>query len=86
MVWPLKASGRFCKIQPNRPAKVVVNRNRPKLVVDITQTFGTKLAALRCFKSQWVTMITLLWSVYLRAIKNGLFNGCLFAEKFYKIK
>ena len=63
----------------------VKNRHRPKLVVDITKTFPTKLTALKCFKSQWMTMITLLWSVYARAIINGFFNRCLFAETFYKI-
>ena len=64
----------------------IKDRNRPKLIIDITKTFSTKLRALKCFESQWMAMITLLWSVYLKAIKNGLFNGYLFAEKFYKVK
>jgi LmbE family N-acetylglucosaminyl deacetylase len=61
-------------------------RDQPKLYVDITDTFKTKLSALRCFESQKIAMITLLWSVYLRAIINGLHNHCKYAERFYKIR
>ncbi|PIN68851.1 hypothetical protein COV93_07740 [Candidatus Woesearchaeota archaeon CG11_big_fil_rev_8_21_14_0_20_43_8] len=67
------------------PVKIK-NRKRPKLVVDITKTFRIKLAALRCFRSQWLTMFTLLWSVYVRALKEGIMNGHLLAETFHKVK
>ncbi|MBI3034476.1 PIG-L family deacetylase [Candidatus Woesearchaeota archaeon] len=61
-------------------------RNEPKMYVNITDTFSLKIKALKCFKSQWVTMISLLWSVYLRALMNGLDAGCKYAERFYKIR
>ncbi len=61
-------------------------RNVPKLYVDITKTFRKKTKALKCFESQWLSMLSLLWSVYYRAIKHGLKAHCLFAEVFHKIR
>lgn len=61
-------------------------RTEPKMYVDITDTFKLKLKALRCFRSQWMTKILLLWSVYFRAIINGLDARCKYAERFYKIR
>ncbi len=61
-------------------------RNQPKMYVDITQTFEKKIDALKCFRSQWMAMITLLWSIYFRALLNGLEAGCKYAERFYKIR
>ncbi len=61
-------------------------RSEPKMYVDITGTFRIKLKALRCFRSQWMTMAFLLWSVYFRAIINGLDARCKYAERFYKIR
>jgi LmbE family N-acetylglucosaminyl deacetylase len=58
----------------------------PKLVVDISNTFKTKLRALKCFKSQKVALFSLLWSVYYRAILIGLKHQCQFAESFHKIR
>jgi len=58
----------------------------PKLYVDISKTFGKKLEALKCFKSQKVSMISLLWSVYLRAVTHGIENRTRFAEVFYKVR
>ncbi|RJQ17175.1 PIG-L family deacetylase [Candidatus Woesearchaeota archaeon] len=60
--------------------------NLPKLVVDISETFKTKRKALRCFQSQTMTMITLLWSVYAKAFFHGLQNNTKWAEVFYKIR
>ncbi len=62
------------------------DRDLPKLVVDITDTFKIKIKALRCFKSQWVSMVSLLWSVYYKALKLGLQNKVKYAEVFWKIK
>ncbi|MCX8147135.1 MAG: PIG-L family deacetylase [Candidatus Woesearchaeota archaeon] len=67
------------------PVKIK-ERNIPALYVDINKTFHKKIEALRCFKSQWMSMISLLWSVYYRAIKNGLKANCRYAEVFYKIR
>ncbi|MBR9690749.1 hypothetical protein GOV08_03630 [Candidatus Woesearchaeota archaeon] len=61
-------------------------RKNPKMVVDISKTFKIKLKALKCFKSQIVALITLLGSVYVKAIKHGLLNRHTFAEVFYKIR
>ena len=38
----------------------------------------TKLSALRCFKSQWISMVLLIWSVYFRAIVSGRQAKCRF--------
>ena len=63
----------------------IKDRNLPKMYVDISDTFKTKIRALKCFKSHKATMVSLLWSVYFRAVKNGLRNKCRFAEVFYKL-
>ena len=61
-------------------------RRNPQLVVDISKTFKVKTRAFSYFKSQKLTAIMLLWSVYAKAIKNGIFHGYRFAEVFYKIR
>lgn len=61
------------------------SRDLPKLYVDVTDTFHLKIKALKCFKSQWIAMITLLWSVYFRAILTGMDANCKYAERFHKI-
>lgn len=61
-------------------------RNSPKLVVDISKTFSKKLKALRIFKSQQLTMMSIGWSVYTRAFINGFKNQVQFAEVFNKIR
>jgi LmbE family N-acetylglucosaminyl deacetylase len=64
----------------------IKERNLPKLYIDISKTFSKKIAALKCFESQWMSMISLLWSVYYRAIRNGIKARCMFAEVFYRIR
>lgn len=64
----------------------IAKRGAPKLYVDISKTFNVKIKALKCFKSQYLAMIALLWSVYWRAIKNGKFARTKYAEVFYKIR
>ncbi len=61
-------------------------RNAPKLVVDITKTFKQKVRAFRVHKSQKLTIMILMWSLYLKAIINGMNNGVKYAEVFYKIR
>jgi len=58
----------------------------PRLVVDITTTFHKKLKAIEAHKSQKVTMISIGWTVYLKAIINGWNNNCRYAEVFDKIE
>lgn len=64
----------------------VRERELPKLVVDITKTMEAKVNALKIHESQLVTLLTMLPSVYVRAIINGLAYGYLYAEKFTKMK
>jgi len=61
-------------------------RKNPRLIVDIGNTFKIKIKALSHFKSQKLTMLVLLWSVYTKAIINGWFHGYRAAEVFYKIR
>jgi len=61
-------------------------RRNPKLFVDISDYFYKKLEILKVFKSQKVAMITLKWSVYVKAFTNGFYNGTQFAEVFYKVR
>jgi len=85
----LKESGYACGIYTFdiwNPVNIG-KRKFPRLYIDISKTFGKKIEALRCFKSQRINaMIPLLWSVYIRAITNGIQNGTRFAEVFYKIR
>ena len=60
--------------------------NHPRLVVDISTTFKKKIHALKTFKSQKNALFWLLWSVYFRAIYNGVKNNYKYAEVFYKIR
>jgi LmbE family N-acetylglucosaminyl deacetylase len=60
--------------------------NHPRLIIDISKTFKRKVHALKKFKSQKLALLSLLWSVYFRAIYNGLKNHYKYAEVFYKIR
>jgi len=84
----LKKSGLKCDVYTFDIWNPVSIRKRgsPKLYVDISDTFGKKIEALKCFKSQKISMISLLWSIYLKAIVHGAENGTRFAEVFYKVK
>lgn len=61
-------------------------QNLPKLVVDITDTFQTKIKALKAHESQKLAITTLLWNIYLKARINGIYAGTKFAEVFYRLK
>jgi LmbE family N-acetylglucosaminyl deacetylase len=60
-------------------------RNRPKMIVDISDTFKTKVKAMRCFKSQSFVIAELKPLIYTRAVMNGIAIKAKFGEKFYKI-
>ncbi len=64
----------------------ISRRYDPKLYVDISDFFVKKLDALKLFKSQTNAMITLKWSVYVKAIVNGFKIHKPFAEVFYKVR
>jgi len=65
----------------------ITKRKLPRLYVDISETFRTKIIALKVFQSQKIQMqLPLLWSIYAKAIKAGFENGTRFAEVFYKTR
>ncbi len=63
----------------------VKERVAPKMVVDISKTFSKKIEALKLHESQKMTMMSLLWHIYLKAIMNGWSNSCRYAEVFYRL-
>ena len=58
----------------------------PKMYVDITDTFKIKLKALKVFESQKITLFTILWSVYAKALIYGFQIHTRYAEEFLKIR
>ncbi len=60
-------------------------KRRPKMIIDISDTFYLKIKALREFKSQTHVMIQLAPAIFIRAKWFGLKNGCKYAERFYKL-
>ncbi|HLD07230.1 MAG TPA: PIG-L family deacetylase [Candidatus Nanoarchaeia archaeon] len=64
----------------------ILQRDAPKMYVDITQTFPVKRQALACFRSQKMAMLNLGWSVYARAIINGIIAHAGYAERFVKVR
>jgi len=61
------------------------NRNKPKLVVDVSDTHKKKIDSFKAHESQQATIRFLLWKVYLRDYLNGLNNRCRFAEVFIRL-
>jgi LmbE family N-acetylglucosaminyl deacetylase len=70
-------------------------RNKPKLVVDISGTFKTKIKALKAFKSQidlsnfynyLVLNNFLFFLVYIKDALNGIKYNTRYAEVYYKIR
>jgi LmbE family N-acetylglucosaminyl deacetylase len=64
----------------------VMKRKMPKMYVDISATFKTKIKALKCFKSQKLFILPLLPATYLRAVFAGFQAGCRYAEAFYIVR
>lgn len=63
-----------------------VNKNLPRLYIDITFTFKKKIKAIKKFKSQLYSIILLLPTVHIKARLNGIKNNCKYAEMFHKIR
>jgi len=70
-------------------------RNKPKLVVDTSDTFNIKIKALKAFKSQ-INLSTfynylvlnnfLFFLIYIKDVLNGIKHNTKYAEVFYKIR
>lgn len=68
------------------PLNLFFNRNVPKMLVDITDTFETKLKALSLFRSQKPSVYMLMPAVLAKARSQGIANECRYAERFYRIR
>ncbi|MEK6973772.1 MAG: PIG-L deacetylase family protein [Nanoarchaeota archaeon] len=69
------------------PINIFNKRNVPKLIVDISETFDTKLKAITSFKSQKIQgAYSLLPTVIFKAKAEGIHNECKYAEKFFKVR
>lgn len=67
-------------------AKDVRLSNNPKLYIDISDTFGTKWRALKCFRSQHKYIFQLYPGVFWKALRSGFSARCRFAEMFIKVR
>lgn len=63
----------------------VRNRNEPRMVVDISDTFNTKVKAFLVHESQTAAIVMLLWKLILKDWLSGLVYGHRFAEVFYRL-
>lgn len=62
------------------------NRDKPKLVVDVSKTFKFKIRAIQEHKSQWMALAWMIPATYLRGLLNGLDKGVKYAEVFVKLR
>lgn len=60
-------------------------RQIPRLVVDISKTFNSKIDAVLAHKSKWWTLNILIWKLLLQAKISGITHGTKYAEVFYKL-
>jgi len=60
-------------------------RNVPKLIVDISDTFETKIRAVMAHKSQKMAIGMLFWNIWLKAKWYGLKTGYKYAEIFHRV-
>jgi len=62
------------------------NRNLPRLVVDISNTFSTKIKAFLVHESQQLAIWSLLWRLIVKDWLSGLIHNYKYAEVFYRLK
>lgn len=64
-------------------------RDAPKLVVDVSDTYETKVKALEAHKSQFQHLTPFMtvfrFTTWLRALTCGWTHSCKYAEEFYKL-
>lgn len=65
-------------------------RDAPRMIVDVSNTYKKKLAAVRCFKSQLGILQMLNWYVFSRMLIRNIITGWRhkhkFAEVFYRLR
>ena len=64
----------------------IFHRDLPKLVVDVSDTFTTKIKAFKAHTSQKGALVALTWKLYLQAISHGLTFGYTYAEVFSRVR
>jgi len=64
----------------------LIHRNKPKMIVDISDTFKKKIKAFKAHKSQKGAQILLMWKIYIQDFTNGFNSNCKFAEVFVKLR
>jgi LmbE family N-acetylglucosaminyl deacetylase len=62
------------------------NRNLPRMVVNISDTFNTKIKAFLVHESQTLAIWSLLWKLIIKDWLSGVLHGYKYAEVFYKLK
>jgi len=62
------------------------NRNLPRLVVDISDTFNIKVKSFLLHESQKLAIWSLLWKLILKDWFSGVIHGYRYAEVFYRLK
>ena len=64
----------------------VLNETIPRIYVDVSDTFGIKIKAMKKFKSQKLYIYILMLPVIIRAVICGFHARCKYAERFYKVR
>ena len=59
-------------------------RSNPQLIVNINRTFKDKIRAIKAHKSQRMTIIALIFTIFFRAMFSGMKNNMKYAEVFSK--
>ena len=62
------------------------NRNHPRMVVDTSETFKTKLKAFLVHESQRLVIWLFIWKLMLKDSLSGIVNRTTYAEVFYRLK
>jgi len=61
------------------------NRNEPRMVVDISDTFNTKVKAFLVHESQTAAIAMLMWKMVLKDWLSGIRYGYHYSEVFYRL-
>ena len=64
----------------------IINETNPRMYVDVSKTFSTKIKAMKMFNSQKLYVYLLYFHVFIRAFFSGFHAKCRYAERFYKVR